>query len=232
MGTVVLRGISTALLVTVLTLLAGLLWNAMGFQVIGTANLVDIGLAASCLAGGYRAGKESGLWFLGGVAGAGYVAVGVIILALFAPVRTLGIMQVLAEGVILGAAAGVFGSSATQKRRGGFQQGNRSSAWSRPSSDYADDRYYANKVTDVILSNEDYDDPGVESYAVSKSGSEPPVGDVDKVKTETWKSGGDDLNAAFSWQNHSGIESGNERPANSGLDRGGREVGRPWWELD
>lgn len=141
----------------------------MGFQVIGVSGLVDIGLAVSCLSGGYRAGKESGLWFLGGIAGAGYVGAGVILLALFAPVRTLGVMQVLVEGVILGAVAGAFGSSSKQNRSGGFAWGNRTFARPRSASGYSDAPFYANKVTNVTWPSNDDDDTGVDTDAALAS---------------------------------------------------------------
>lgn len=106
MGSYVLRGITTALLVTVLTLLAGIVWSSMGLGGLSISKLLDIGLLASCLIGGYRTAKESNVWFMGGVAGAGYVTVGTLLLALFLPIRGLGFVQVLAEGTLIGLVAG------------------------------------------------------------------------------------------------------------------------------
>lgn len=110
MGSNVLRGITTALLVTVLTLFAGIIWGTMGLGGLSISQLVDIGLLASCLIGGYRTAKESREWFLGGVTGAGYVVVGTLLLALFLPIRGLGFIQVLVEGTLLGLVAGAFGA--------------------------------------------------------------------------------------------------------------------------
>ncbi|AFM43178.1 hypothetical protein Desaci_4328 [Desulfosporosinus acidiphilus SJ4] len=118
----VLRGITTALLVTLLTLLAGIVWGAMGLGGLSVSNLVDIGLLASCLIGGYRASRESGELLLGGVTGVGYVTVGTLLLALFLPIRVWGFIQVLGEGAILGTIAGAFGA-------GGSRRGNVRSAW-------------------------------------------------------------------------------------------------------
>ena len=112
MGGFVLRGITTALLVTVLTLFAGIIWNAMGSSGLSVSRLVDIGLFLSCLVGGYRAAKESGVWLMGGVTGAGYVIVGTLLLALFLPIRGLGFLQVLAEGALIGLVAGAIGAGA------------------------------------------------------------------------------------------------------------------------
>lgn len=110
MGTIILRGISTALLVTVLTLLAGMLWIGMGMGGLNVNSLVDIGLVASCLIGGYRTGRESGQWILGGIVGAGYVGVSAALLALFLPLSSWGVIQVLGEGALLGVIAGAFGA--------------------------------------------------------------------------------------------------------------------------
>lgn len=125
MGTAILRGISTALLVTLLTLLGGVLWETMGLGGISVSSLVDIGLFLSCLIGGYRAGRDSGHWVLGGAAGAGYVGVSTLLLALFAPVSASGVVQVVAEGALLGALGGVIGGGMGSPRSGrrGWQTG-------------------------------------------------------------------------------------------------------------
>lgn len=110
MGSAVMKGITASLLVTVLTLLAGIIWSAMGFGGLSISQLLDVGLIASCLVGGYRTAKESGAWFMGGVAGAGFVTIGTLLLALFLPIRGLGFLQVLGEGALIGLAAGAFGA--------------------------------------------------------------------------------------------------------------------------
>lgn len=110
MGSYVLRGITTALLVTVLTLFGGIVWSSMDLGGVSISQLLDIGLLASCLIGGYRTAKESGLWLMGGVTGAGYVTVGTLLLALFLPIQGWGFIQVLAEGVLIGLIAGAFGA--------------------------------------------------------------------------------------------------------------------------
>ena len=108
MGSFILRGITTALLVTVLTLFGGIIWDTMGLGGLSVSKLLDIGLLASCLVGGYRTAKESGVWFMGGVTGAGYVIVGTLLLALFLPIRGWGFVQVLGEGALIGLVAGAF----------------------------------------------------------------------------------------------------------------------------
>lgn len=110
MGSFILRGITTALLVTVLTLFGGIIWDTMGLGGLSVSKLLDIGLLASCLVGGYRTAKESGVWFMGGVTGAGYVIVGTLLLALFLPIRGWGFVQILGEGALIGLVAGAFGA--------------------------------------------------------------------------------------------------------------------------
>ena len=122
MGSSILRGITTALLVTVLTLFAGIVWGVMNLGGLNISRLLDIGLLASCLVGGYRTVKESGEWWLGGIVGAGYVTVGTLLLALFLPVRGWGFIQVLVEGAIIGLVAGAVGV--------GGVKGIRMRAWS------------------------------------------------------------------------------------------------------
>lgn len=85
MGNTILRGVSSALLVTVITLLAGIFWSSMGYGGLDPSSLVDIGLVASCVTAGYRSGKESGIWLWGGVAALGYVSLSIILAALFYP---------------------------------------------------------------------------------------------------------------------------------------------------
>lgn len=111
MGNSILRGISAALIVTVITLIAGMFWTAMGLGGLTMSSLVDIGLLASCVTAGFRAGKDSGQWILGGLAGLGYVALCIILVALFLEVSGWGAIQVFAEGGLIGGLAGALGAS-------------------------------------------------------------------------------------------------------------------------
>ena len=122
MGSSILKGITTALLVTVVTLFAGIVWVVMHLGGLTISQLLDIGLLASCLVGGYRTAKESGEWLLGGIVGAGYVSLGTLLLSLFLPVQGWGFIQVLAEGAVIGLVAGAIGA--------GGAKGSGRSAWS------------------------------------------------------------------------------------------------------
>lgn len=133
MSSFILKGIITALLVTALTLLAGMVWSAMGLGGLSVAGFLDVGLFLSCLIGGYRTAKESKVWLLGGVTGAGYVTVGTLLLALFLPIRGLGFIQVLAEGVTIGLVAGAVGAGGTKGVVLGARQGRRSNFRYTPS---------------------------------------------------------------------------------------------------
>lgn len=118
MGNSILRGIRTALMVTIITLVAGMFWTSMGFGGLTMSTLVDIGLIASCVAAGFRAGRESGQWILGGFASLGYVALCIVLLALFLKVSGWGAIQVLAEGGLIGMLAGTVGAGiGTGKKR-------------------------------------------------------------------------------------------------------------------
>jgi len=128
MGSYILRGITTALLVTVLTLFAGIVWGIMDLGGLSISLLLDIGLLASCIVGGYWTARESGEWLLGGIVGAGYVSVGTLLLALFLPVRGWGFIQVLAEGVIIGLVAGAIGAGGSKNSIG--SKGIAMSSWS------------------------------------------------------------------------------------------------------
>ena len=134
LGSYVLRGITTALLVTVVTLFAGMVWSAIGIGGgLSISLLLDIGLFASCLVGGYRTAKESGQWFMGGVTGAGYVTVGTLLLALFLPIQGWGFIQVLAEGAIIGLVAGAVGAGGVKGPAMGNLLGRRSPSQYTPS---------------------------------------------------------------------------------------------------
>jgi len=128
MGAIILRGITTALLVTVLTLFAGIAWGVVGLGSLSISLLLDIGLLASCLVGGFRSAKESGEWLIGGIVGAGYVTVGTLLLAIFLPISGLGFIQILAEGIIIGLVAGAVGA--------GGAKGIEMSTWSRKRSQF------------------------------------------------------------------------------------------------
>ncbi|HWQ40643.1 MAG TPA: hypothetical protein VN456_01235 [Desulfosporosinus sp.] len=146
MGSSVLRGISTALLVTVLTLFAGIIWGAVGLGGLSVSRLVDIGLLASCLVGGYRTGKESGQWLIGGVTGAGYVTLGTILLALFLPIQGWGFIQVLTEGAIIGLVAGAVGAGGKKGASLGAGTGRGSRTNVMPSyGNYNNDDYVSRK---------------------------------------------------------------------------------------
>lgn len=148
MGSSVLKGITTALLVTVLTLFAGIAWGATGFGGLSVSKLVDIGLLVSCLIGGYRAGKESGQFLLGGITGAGYVIVGTILLALFLPIQGWGFLQILAEGSVIGLIAGAMGAGGPKRDVRGYNYGRSQSRFTPTwySQSYGDyDTDYVNK---------------------------------------------------------------------------------------
>lgn len=125
MGDSILKGISAALVVTVVTLLAGLIWTALEMGGLSTATLVDIGLIASCIAAGYVTGRASGQWILGGVSGLGYVLLCVVLVALFLELRAWGVIQVLAEGGLIGILSGAFGAGSGGKA-------SRPASWRQP----------------------------------------------------------------------------------------------------
>ena len=133
MGTYLLRGITMALLVTVITLFAGMVWGAMGLGGLSASRLLDIGLLASCLVSGYRTAKESGEWWMGGAAGAGYVAVGTLLLSLFLPIRGWGFLQILAEGAFIGLVAGGVGVGGAKEAVSGAWPGRPSRSYFKPS---------------------------------------------------------------------------------------------------
>jgi putative membrane protein (TIGR04086 family) len=116
MGRAVLQGICTALLVTALTLIAGIIWTSSGIGIVSISRIVDIGLLASCLVGGYRTGKQTNSWFLGTLVGIGYVTIGSLLLAVFTPISGTGFLQVLLTGAFLGSVAGVFGTGSTYRK--------------------------------------------------------------------------------------------------------------------
>lgn len=132
MGSNILRGVSSALVVTVITLLVGMFWSAMGYGGLNPSTLVDIGLVASCLTAGYRSGRESGVWFWGGIAALGYVGLSILLVALFLPISGWGALQILAVGGVIGILAGAFGAGTGLGKRTQIMGRNRSIS-SRPS---------------------------------------------------------------------------------------------------
>lgn len=110
MGTSILKGITTGLLVTVLTLLAVLGTTLAGVEKNIISYIVDFGLLLSCLAAGYRASRSSGMILPAGLAAGGYAVVGVLLLALYFPIDILGALKIISEGTGLGLLAGVLGA--------------------------------------------------------------------------------------------------------------------------
>ena len=226
MGSYILRGITTALLVTVLTLFAGILWSTMGFGGLSISKLVDIGLLASCLVGGYRTAKESRAWFMGGVTGAGYVIVGTLLLALFLPISSLGFIQVLAEGTMIGLVAGAFGSG---------KQGAASSTWNgRPSRftpSYAgydkDDRVSSNFNWDSEAEYAPRSTPSKSSWIESSEDEFQPIQEIKRDSVE---------NAVVEWpwdrEKENKVTSREPKQVQNDLvvwDKA-KENAKPWWE--
>ncbi|MEA4902356.1 TIGR04086 family membrane protein [Desulfitobacterium sp.] len=135
MGNIILRGISSALVVTVITLLAGMLWSTMGYGGLNPSSLVDIGLAASCLVAGYRSGKEGGVWIWGGASALGYVGLAILLATLFLPISGWGAAQILAEGGLMGVLAGAVGAGKASGKKTGWQSPLFSSRVSRWGAD-------------------------------------------------------------------------------------------------
>ncbi|NLO97786.1 MAG: hypothetical protein GX091_06935, partial [Peptococcaceae bacterium] len=122
MGTAVLRGITTGLLVTVLTLLAVLGSSMAGIDKGIIAYLVDFGLLLSCLAAGYRASSYSGRILPGGLAAGGYAVVGILLLALYFSIDSLGTLKIISEGTGLGLLAGVLGAGILSSERKSYYE--------------------------------------------------------------------------------------------------------------
>ncbi|NMA69124.1 MAG: TIGR04086 family membrane protein [Desulfitobacterium sp.] len=135
MGDTILKGISVALLVTVITMVTGLVVSSMEWNGISTSTIVDIGLVISCFAAGFVSSRESGNWILGGIASLGYVSLCLVLIAIFLELRMWGVVQVLAEGILIGGLAGVFGASSSgNKRSRGIGSGQffAASLWGEP----------------------------------------------------------------------------------------------------
>ncbi len=110
MSTSILKGITTGLLITILTLLVVLGATLSGFENTVISYIVDFGLLLSCLAAGYRASRSSGRILPAGIASGGYALVGVALLALYFPIELLGSAKIISQGTGLGLLAGVLGA--------------------------------------------------------------------------------------------------------------------------
>jgi len=116
------------------------------------STFVDIGLISSCIAAGYVAGKESGQWILGGVAGLGYVLLCIFLMALFLELKPWGIVQILAEGGLIGMLAGAIGAGP-----GGAK--GRTKYWARTRNlPLWEDNYYSYSAREKDTHLEDWDD--------------------------------------------------------------------------
>jgi len=112
MGTSILKGITTGLLVTVLTLLIVLGTTLAGIEKNIIAYIIDFGLLSSCLAAGFKASSNSRRILPGGLAAGGYAIVGILLLALYFSIDILGAIKIISEGTGLGFLAGVMGAGA------------------------------------------------------------------------------------------------------------------------
>lgn len=225
MGSYVLRGITTALLVTVLTLFAGIIWSTMGLGGLSISQLVDIGLLVSCLVGGYRTAKESKEWFMGGLTGAGYVIVGTLLLALFLPIQGMGFIQVLVEGTLIGLVAGAFGAG---------KKGVVTSTWNgRPNQYHFTPSYAGYDKNDHNSNSMEWD---AEEFAPSKSNwiksTEDEFQEVRKIKMDSVE----DAVVEWPWdrENRNKITERESEQVRNDLvvwDKG-EEKAKPWWEKE
>lgn len=179
MGSNILRGVSSALLVTVITLLGGMMWNASGYKGFNVTTLVDVGLIASCITAGYRTGKESKIWFAGGIAALIYVGLCIILAALFLPISGWGAAQILAEGGLIGILAGAFGAGKQGLSIDGM--GSRQSTSSHPLS-------FSSSWDDQGRGEEHYDDRYEKYYSRSKESD-----DQRESEWEQWMTKGSDV---------------------------------------
>lgn len=128
MGTSILRGVTTGLLITVFTLLAVLGTTMAGVDKYIISYIIDFGLLLSCLAAGYKASRACGRILPAGLASGGYAVVGVLLLALYFPIEPVGALRIISEGTGLGLLAGVLGAgvlssdpvSAVDRMEGGY----------------------------------------------------------------------------------------------------------------
>ena len=228
MGSFILRGITTALLVTVLTLFGGIIWDTMGLGGLSVSKLLDIGLLASCLVGGYRTAKESGVWFMGGVTGAGYVIVGTLLLALFLPIRGWGFVQVLGEGALIGLVAGAFGAG-TKGAVARAGTARKSQSFFRPS-------YVGYDTNDFSSSEFDWDnDSDIEwPWDREDKNKKPRDENIESSGVpETWEPKGLENNPII-WdrvkEDKAGIIKANAEKVSSEKGSSKNKDLRPWWE--
>ena len=228
MGSFILRGITTALLVTVLTLFGGIIWDTMGLGGLSVSKLLDIGLLASCLVGGYRTAKESGVWFMGGVTGAGYVIVGTLLLALFLPIRGWGFVQVLGEGALIGLVAGAFGAG-TKGAVARAGTARKSQSFFRPS-------YVGYDTNDFASSEFDWDnDSDIEwPWDREDKNKKPRDENIESSGVpETWEPKGLENNPII-WdrvkEDKAGIIKANAEKVSSEKRSSKNKDLRPWWE--
>ncbi len=228
MGSFILRGITTALLVTVLTLFGGIIWDTMGLGGLSVSKLLDIGLLASCLVGGYRTAKESGVWFMGGVTGAGYVIVGTLLLALFLPIRGWGFVQVLGEGALIGLVAGAFGAG-TKGAVARAGTASKSPSFFRPS-------YVGYDTNDFASSEFDWDnDSDIEwPWDREDKNKKPRDENIESSGVpETWEPKGLENNPII-WDrvkaDKAGIIKANAEKVSSEKGSSKTKDLRPWWE--
>lgn len=215
-GTSILKGITASLLVTFLTLLAGVIWRGMGLGGLSISQLLDVGLIVSCLAGGYRTAKASGSWLMAGVAGAGFVTVGTLLLSLFLPIRGLGFVQVLGEGILISLVAGALGAG---------KKGNASSTWSGGKSrhytpSYAGYSHGESVNDDFEWDSEDDDQPRTNSV---KSGWIDSSEDDDRVIREVKGCSEEDERIEWPWDRSNDLVIREQREERE-------ERAKPWWE--
>lgn len=234
----ILRGISVALLMTILILLGGLLWTAANLGSGNMSLLVDAGVVVSCLTGGFWAGKETKQWAAGAAAGAGYVLIGVLILALFLPVNGTGMLEVLLEGGAIGLVGGALGAGLY---RGNTGRGGR--PWGGLGRDYPGkgftERDYGKRdhpAQDGV--GMEYDDDGekTERWA-NKTGNEEewgyPVFPA-LASDPNGKAGGDRLSESV-WSDPFGSELRENDPGKQRTEKDERSLLRlsensPWWD--
>ncbi|ADY56769.1 hypothetical protein Sgly_2484 [Syntrophobotulus glycolicus DSM 8271] len=113
----ILKGITTGLLVTVLTLLAVFSSAVLGFDQDTITYVIDFGLMLSCLSAGYKAARDSGMLIPAALAAASYALIGILLLALFFPINPSGAISVIGECLILGLLSGILGTGIMKKGR-------------------------------------------------------------------------------------------------------------------
>jgi len=122
MGTSILKGVTTGLLMTVLTLLVVLACSVAAVDNKIISYIVDFGLLLSCLAAGYRASRHSERILPAGLAAGGYAIIGVLLLALYFPIDILGAVKIISEGTGLGLLAGLLGAGVLGSDSGFYER--------------------------------------------------------------------------------------------------------------